>query len=85
MSFEKLISRIEQVIGDYLSEYGEEGMVMPYAKDWVICLSMADAGADKYINIRAVSPVSQPRYVSIGLLHESIEMINYGEPLQDEE
>ena len=85
MSFDKLISRVEQVIGDYLSEYGEEGMVMPYARDWVISLSIADAGEDKYINIRAISPVSQPCYVSTGLLYESIEMINYGKPLQEEE
>ena len=85
MNYQELAAKIETVVQAHLSEYGEEEMIMPYPMHWVMAVSIGDAAQDHYMVIRAVTPSTQPRYVSTGLLHESIEMINWGETQDEEE
>jgi len=85
VNYQELAAKIESVIQSHLAEHGEEEMIMPYPLHWVMAMSVADAAQEHYMCIRAVSPSVQPRYVSTGLLHESIEMINWGATDEAEE
>ena len=65
-------------INAFLQSYPPEGMAMPYLVHWVLTLSASDMADGTSVVLKTIFPLTQPRYVTGGLMDAGREIMEMG-------